>query len=105
VSLCIKLILRYKHLNSNLIGKKGKVIAVTGHEGPWGCEMLRLPHFLDTQLTDSNEIISLTFQPPFVHKKIPGTHIYERNSVAKVFEGTIPTERPPLVGEVSANFC
>jgi hypothetical protein len=26
------------------------------------------------------------------------------NSVALVREGTIPTERPPLVGEVSANF-
>jgi hypothetical protein len=27
------------------------------------------------------------------------------NSVAYVRERTIPTERPPLVGEVSANFC
>jgi hypothetical protein len=27
------------------------------------------------------------------------------NSVALVRELTIPTERPPLVGEVSANFC
>jgi hypothetical protein len=27
------------------------------------------------------------------------------NSVALVLELTIPTERPPLVGEVSANFC
>jgi hypothetical protein len=27
------------------------------------------------------------------------------NSVALVRERTIPTERPPLVGEVSANFC
>jgi hypothetical protein len=27
------------------------------------------------------------------------------NSVARVRELTIPTERPPLVGEVSANFC
>jgi hypothetical protein len=27
------------------------------------------------------------------------------NSVALVREQTIPTERPPLVGEVSANFC
>jgi hypothetical protein len=26
------------------------------------------------------------------------------NSVASVRERTIPTERPPLVGEVSANF-
>jgi hypothetical protein len=27
------------------------------------------------------------------------------NSVALVLERTIPTERPPLVGEFSANFC
>jgi hypothetical protein len=27
------------------------------------------------------------------------------NSMALVSEQTIPTERPPLVGEVSANFC
>jgi hypothetical protein len=27
------------------------------------------------------------------------------NSVALVQERTIPTERPPLIGEVSANFC
>jgi hypothetical protein len=27
------------------------------------------------------------------------------NSVALVRKRTIPTERPPLVGEVGANFC
>jgi hypothetical protein len=27
------------------------------------------------------------------------------NSMALVRKRTIPTERPPLVGEVSANFC
>jgi hypothetical protein len=27
------------------------------------------------------------------------------NSMIWVQEWTIPTERPPLVGEVSANFC
>jgi hypothetical protein len=27
------------------------------------------------------------------------------NPVALVSKRTIPTERPPLVGEVSANFC
>jgi hypothetical protein len=32
-------------------------------------------------------------------------HKINLNSVAWVREGTIPTERPPLVGEVSANFC
>ena len=31
--------------------------------------------------------------------------IEKKNSVALVPERTIPTERPPPVGEVSANFC
>jgi hypothetical protein len=31
--------------------------------------------------------------------------IYQTNSVALVRERTIPTERPPPVGEVSTNFC
>jgi len=29
----------------------------------------------------------------------------QTNSVSLVRERTIPTERPPLVGEVGANFC
>jgi hypothetical protein len=29
----------------------------------------------------------------------------QKNSVALIRKGTIPTERPPPVGEVSANFC
>jgi hypothetical protein len=41
---------------------------------------------------------------------IPATPIlrikdYLTNSVALVCERTIPTERPPLVGDVSANIC
>jgi hypothetical protein len=31
--------------------------------------------------------------------------LYKTNSVALVRERTIPTEKPPLIGEVSANFC
>ena len=31
--------------------------------------------------------------------------VHEKNFVALVRERTIPTERPPPVGEVSANFC
>ena len=33
------------------------------------------------------------------------TKLTKLNSVALVRERTIPTERPPPVGEVSANFC
>jgi hypothetical protein len=29
----------------------------------------------------------------------------KKNSLVRVRERTIPTERPPLVGEVIANFC
>jgi hypothetical protein len=41
-----------------------KAIPVTGHEGPWGCETSRLPHFLDNRLTDGGEDVSLTRRPP-----------------------------------------
>jgi hypothetical protein len=30
---------------------------VTGHGGAEGCELLGLPHFLDTQLTDDSEVV------------------------------------------------
>ena len=38
-------------------------------------------------------------------KYIEGPTKAKLNSVALVRERTIPTERPPPVGEVSANFC
>jgi hypothetical protein len=44
---------------------KGKAIPVTGHEGSWGCETSRLPHFLDNRLTDGSEVVSPTRRPPF----------------------------------------
>jgi hypothetical protein len=45
--------------------KEGKAIRVTGHEGPWGCETSRFPHFLHNRLTHGGEVVSLTRQPPF----------------------------------------
>jgi hypothetical protein len=46
--------------NSDHIKKgKGKAIPVIGHEGTQGCEMSRLPHFLDNRLTYGGEIVSL----------------------------------------------
>jgi hypothetical protein len=41
---------------------------------------------------------------PEMHN-IPGNSSHITNSVALVRERTIPTERPPLVGEDTANFC
>jgi len=38
-------------------------------------------------------------------KEAVGTATIKKNSVALVRTRTIPTERPPPVGEVSANFC
>jgi hypothetical protein len=54
--------------------KKFKAIPVTGHRGPYGYETSRLPHFLDSRLTDGDEVVSLTHRPPFTPSRIPGTH-------------------------------
>jgi hypothetical protein len=45
-----------------------------GHGGPWGCETSRLPHFLDSRLTDGGKVVNLTHLPPITPKKISGTH-------------------------------
>jgi hypothetical protein len=42
-----------------------KAIPVTGRGGPWGCETSRFPHFLDNQLTDGGEVVSLMRSPTF----------------------------------------
>jgi hypothetical protein len=39
---------------------KGEGIPVTGRGGPQVCETSRLPRFLDNQITDGGEIVSLT---------------------------------------------
>jgi hypothetical protein len=45
--------------------KKGKAIPLTAHEGPYGCETSRHPHFLDNRLTDGGEVVSPTRRAPF----------------------------------------
>jgi hypothetical protein len=60
--------------------KKGRAIPVTGRGSPYGCETSRLPHFLDNQLTDYGEVVSLTRLPPITPRKIPGTHFCQRLS-------------------------
>jgi hypothetical protein len=52
-----------------IISLKDKAIPVTGR-----CETSRLPHFLDSRLTDGGEVVSLMRRPPFTPRKIPGTH-------------------------------
>jgi hypothetical protein len=53
---------------------KGKSIPVTGRGGLYHCETLRLLYFLHNWLTDGGEVVSLTRQPLFTPRKIPGTH-------------------------------
>jgi hypothetical protein len=60
---------------THMVRGKGKAIPLTGHEGPQGCETSRLSHVLDNRLTDGGKVVSLTRQPPFTPRKIPGTHI------------------------------
>jgi hypothetical protein len=49
--------------------KKKEEEEVTGHGGLRGCEMLRIPHCLDSRLTGGDEV-SLTHQPRFTPRKI-----------------------------------
>ena len=50
--------------------------------------------------------VPLAVTEPFILQNVTeGTGLVKLNSVALVRERTIPTERPPPIGEVSANFC
>ena len=52
------------------------------------------------EIQDYRKALSVISCTDFRHKRS-----IKKNSVALVRERTIPTERPPPVGEVSANFC
>ena len=51
------------------------------------------------------EVFSLNFIPRTLQHALKTMYVSSHNSVALVRERTIPTEPPPPVGEVSANFC
>jgi hypothetical protein len=53
------------------VKKKSKDIPVTCCGGPYGCEMLRFPHFIDNQLIDGGKVVSPMNRPPFALKNIP----------------------------------
>jgi hypothetical protein len=38
--------------------------------------MSRIPHLLDSRITDGGEVVSLTRRPPCTPRKIPDTHFY-----------------------------
>jgi hypothetical protein len=57
-------------------------------------------------------LINMTFKDNYLNIPMPSTKhklanykSCSKNSIAWVHEQTIPTDRPPLVSEVSANFC
>jgi hypothetical protein len=58
------ILLSYQIHRTLWVPAKSKAIPVTGHEGPQGCEMSRLPHLLDNQLTEGSKVVSLTCRPP-----------------------------------------
>jgi hypothetical protein len=45
--------------------KNCRAIPITGRGGPWGCEALRVPHYLDNRLTDGGKVGSIMCRPPF----------------------------------------
>jgi hypothetical protein len=67
----------FQGINLYRESKTSKAISVTDNAHPQGCEMASLPHFIDSQLTDGSEVVSLTHQLSFnpSPKKIPGTHV------------------------------
>jgi hypothetical protein len=52
---------------------------LTDYEGLQGCEILRIPHWLDSWLTDGAEVVSPTHRPrstPQKHFSASGTHFF-----------------------------
>jgi hypothetical protein len=60
-------------------------------------------HDIDTKFHNIGSIIPKLVECYIYTYK--GWTSHKLNSVARVRERTLPTERPPLVGEVGANFC
>jgi hypothetical protein len=54
-------------LRNILTQGKGKAIPLTSRGWPKGCETSRLPHFLDSRLTDGGGVVSLTRQPAAIY--------------------------------------
>jgi hypothetical protein len=58
--------------------KNSEAIPITGRGGLWGCEMLRIPHFLANRLTDGSKVVSLNHRPRSTPQKhyfsTSGTH-------------------------------
>jgi hypothetical protein len=62
-----------------------------------------LPHLCTVYSINKSSLIYNS--EVLVHAEHEKNTMLKKNSMVCVLERTIPTERPPLVGEVSANFC
>jgi hypothetical protein len=54
-----------------------KAIPVTGLGGLYCCDMLRIPHCIDSRLTGGSKVVSLMHRPrstPQKHFSVSGTH-------------------------------
>jgi hypothetical protein len=69
---------------------KGKGIPVTGHEGPLGCETLRVLHYLDNRLTDGSKVVSLTRRQPFTPRGTWYSFLLEAESTPGPIEKNPP---------------
>ena len=69
------------------------------------CKMLLIPPFIQKKYFPQHCLLKYHDCPSFISEIKSHIRTNSKNSVALVRERTIPTERPPPVGEVSANFC
>lgn len=56
---------------------KGEAVSVRGCGGPYNCEVLRLPYFLEYRLTECRDVSTMC-QLPITPRKIPTNHFCYR---------------------------
>ena len=69
------------------------------------CQAGDQPRLYYDALSNNNQVAESQFCQTPQRASVVDLTFVMLNSVALVRERTIPTERPPPVGEVSANFC
>jgi hypothetical protein len=61
----LETILRVEMIRNTTLSSLQRTKKVTGRGDPQGCETSRIPHFLDSQLPDSGEVVKLRRKPSF----------------------------------------